>query len=54
MAFLYEFKQAIHQHNHHIDHTEAHRLATSYIRGCQIHFFRSAVRIARLSSVVSV
>src|SRR4051794_27412071 len=54
MAFLHEFKKAITQSNPSIEDIDSHKLAQSYIRGCQIHFFRSAVRVARIHSVVPI
>jgi hypothetical protein len=52
MAFLHEFREAVVRKNPGINSQEGHMLATSYIRGCQIHYFRSVVRIARIQSVV--
>ena len=54
MAFLHEFKKAITDSNPTIEDIDSHKLAQSYIRGCQIHFFRSAVRVARIHSVVPI
>lgn len=52
MAFLHEFKEAVLLNNPMIENMDPHKLAQSYIRGCQIHYFRSAVRVARIQSVV--
>ena len=54
MAFLHEFKAAIRESNPAIENIDSHTLAQSYIRGCQIHYFRSAVRVARIQSVVPI
>ena len=54
MAFLHEFKDAIMRNNPAVANNDAHHLARSYIRGCQIHYFRSVVRVARIQSVVPV
>ena len=54
MAFLREFKQSIKESNDDVDDDEAKSLAESYIRGCQIHYFRSVVRVARIQSAVPV
>lgn len=52
LAFLHEFKLAILQANKDIMDADAKLMATSYVRGCQIHYFRSVVRVARIVSVI--
>ena len=47
-----DFKIALLKSNKHIADDDAKLMATSYVRGCQIHYFRSVVRVARISSVI--
>lgn len=52
LAFLHEFKTAVLKVNKDIVDADAKIMATSYGRGCQIHYFRSVVRVARITSVI--
>ena len=52
MAFLHEFAAAVIKANHDLKPELAPAMAQSYIRGCQIHYFRSAVRVARISQFI--
>ena len=51
-AFYSEFKLAIIASNPEIPDVASSDLANSYIRGCQIHYFRSLVRVSKIGAVV--
>ena len=48
-AYMYEFSAALKIANPTVSDQDAETITRSYVRGCQIHYFRSVTRVARIS-----